>query len=78
VVLMVFGVVWAGVAVWWYLGELKGIRGRLRMEVAMGFGDERLPFCFSCGYDLRGSGEGRCPECGGDVTGGRHLLPRSR
>ena len=30
--------------------------------------DEPPPVCLTCGYDLRGSTSGRCPECGQSFT----------
>lgn len=47
-----------------YSGSLKRIRAVIRSEIAKAFEGKRAPFCFSCGYDLRGSADGLCPECG--------------
>ncbi len=52
------------VAVVDYLGSLRRTRMAMRGEIVAGFRDQRPPFCFECGYDLRGSDAGRCPECG--------------
>jgi hypothetical protein len=53
------------VALYWL--QMKRVRRLMRAEIAAMLKGERPPFCFGCGYDLRGSGEGRCPECGLDV-----------
>jgi hypothetical protein len=46
---------------------------RLRRRIAERLAAERelgrLPACLQCGYDLRGTAGGRCPECGTPVEG---------
>jgi hypothetical protein len=47
-----------------YLWQMDGLRTTMRRTIAEGFSGQRLPFCFECGYDLRGSKNLQCPECG--------------
>jgi hypothetical protein len=47
--------------------QLARVRSIMRRVIADGFRGERMPFCFKCGYDLRGLASIRCPECGSDV-----------
>jgi hypothetical protein len=61
------------VAVVIYQLQLKQLRRLMREELAKGFHGTRPPFCFSCGYDLRGTTGWHCPECGQGV-----LTPRRR
>lgn len=37
-----------------YLNQMAGVRRHAGVE----------PFCLYCGYDMRGTPSGRCPECG--------------
>ncbi len=37
-----------------YLNQMVGTRLHMGVE----------PFCLHCGYDMRGTPSGRCPECG--------------
>ncbi|UCD74729.1 MAG: hypothetical protein JSV91_13195 [Phycisphaerales bacterium] len=43
------------------------IRSMLRLQIMRELAGERLPACLRCHYDLRGSTESRCPECGAPV-----------
>jgi hypothetical protein len=65
-----YAVVVCGVAVGLYFLQLRRVRRLMRREIAVAFRGERPPFCFGCGYDLRGSGAGRCPECGRAIVRG--------
>jgi hypothetical protein len=56
--------------VWYYLRQIGDLRGRMREQIAIEFSGRRPPFCFGCGYDLRGSGGETCPECGARADGG--------
>lgn len=47
-----------------YHRQLKTVRRIMRHEIALGFQGQRPPFCFACGYDLRGSTAVTCTECG--------------
>jgi len=58
------------VAVWFYVLQLRRLRIELRKEVAERFRGQRPPFCFECGYDLRGLTMPSCPECGKPVVAG--------
>jgi len=51
-----------GLRVWLILGL---IRRSLREQLSA----RGVPICVECGYDLRGSETGRCPECGTRRTG---------
>lgn len=55
---------------WFYHQQLSVLRSFVRLEIAKAFSGERPPFCFRCGYDLRGSKEAACPECGKAVETG--------
>jgi len=43
------------------------LRRYLRVQLAAA----GIPICIHCGYDLRGSPSGRCPECG-ELAGAAH------
>ena len=43
---------------------LRHVRRIMRGTIIEGFAGQRPPFCFRCGYDLRGIHDGSCPECG--------------
>jgi hypothetical protein len=58
----------ASAAAAYYLTQLHGLRRLMRAEIATGFHNQRPPFCFHCGYDLRASAALRCPECGHETT----------
>jgi hypothetical protein len=58
----------AAVASGLYFLQLGRIRRAMRKEIAAAFRGRQPPFCMRCGYDLRGSGSGRCPECGSDFS----------
>jgi hypothetical protein len=64
-----YGFYRAHVSIWLLAGLtaiyplLKTVRLGRRMLQA------RRGLCFACGYDLRGSGGGACPECGREVSG---------
>jgi hypothetical protein len=51
-----------------YLYQISRVRRVTRRAIADALDGERPPFCFACGYDLRGSDAVRCPECGGAVA----------
>jgi hypothetical protein len=59
----------AGIATGLYGYQLARVRGVMRRAIADGFRGKRMPFCFECGYDLRGLDAPRCPECGSPVGG---------
>jgi hypothetical protein len=65
IVAVVFGV-------WFYHQQLSVLRSFVRLEIAKAYSGERPPFCFKCGYDLRGSNEAACPECGKAVERGEN------
>ena len=52
-----------------YQVVLQRVRRAMRTEIAAGFRDQRPPFCFGCGYDLRAFSDDRCPECGRPILG---------
>jgi len=54
-------------AVGLYLFQIARLRVAVRNELARRFSGRRPPFCFSCGYNLRGTRGAFCPECGGKV-----------
>lgn len=50
-------------------GSITGIvqiffRRPLQLEIRKRLVEKGIPICISCGYDLRGQIEPRCPECG--------------
>lgn len=47
-----------------YQFTLLRVRAALRYTVMKAYRGERVPFCFNCGYDLRGVDSEHCPECG--------------
>ena len=53
-----------------YARQLSRVRTAMRTVIAEAFRDQRLPFCFHCGYNLRDSTAARCPECGHPVHAG--------
>ncbi len=59
-------VVWMKV----YIVNLSRLRGVIRLEIAKAFRGQKPPFCFSCGYDLRGTTGSACPECGSAISTG--------
>jgi hypothetical protein len=64
-----FVLVEASAAAGLYQVVLRRVRAAMRAEIAAGFLGRRPPFCFGCGYDLRGFSDGRCPECGRPILG---------
>ena len=62
---LLFGMAWLVLAGYFYAVQLRTIRRSMRSEIVRRCHGERLPFCFACGYDLRGGTPERCPECGG-------------
>ena len=56
------------VAVPFYSFQLSRLRVELRKEIAKSFRGKQPPFCFGCGYDLRGANSTSCPECGQPVV----------
>lgn len=45
-------------------GAFWGFRSRMRRCLREDLVLRGIPVCVPCGYDLRGQGEPRCPECG--------------
>ncbi|MHC4990328.1 MAG: hypothetical protein ACYTGC_05045 [Planctomycetota bacterium] len=56
-----------------YLLQVRRIRGHIRREIIEQLAGERPPFCFGCGFDLRGTDAEQCPECGAPTV----LPPKS-
>jgi hypothetical protein len=52
------------IAVAMYALQISRLRVAMRQTIADAFQDDRPPFCFECGYDLRASKDEKCPECG--------------
>ncbi len=46
------------------VGQFWLWRGHIRSHVRQKLLEAGVPVCLSCGYDLRGQVEPRCPECG--------------
>jgi hypothetical protein len=57
-------------AAMFYHRQLTTLRSFMRLEIAKAFEGQRPPFCFRCGYDLRGSTQAACPECGKPIEPG--------
>jgi hypothetical protein len=51
-----------------YALQLARLRVLVRKSIADALRGERPPFCFACGYDLRGSDAACCPECGQTIA----------
>lgn len=47
-----------------YQVQMQSVRRSMRTTLIEALGNDRMPFCLACGYDMRGSPSGRCPECG--------------
>ena len=60
IVSSIMALMWLGIIVWSVWLTRARIRRRLREMLIL----EGFPICGPCGYDLRGSTEPRCPECG--------------
>ena len=60
-----------------YLG-LVFWRARMRRILREDLNDLGIRICLSCGYELRGQGEPRCPECGTAFAPKRHSAQSSR
>ena len=56
-----------------YQYQIARIRISLRAQIKDSLAGERLPACLRCHYDLRGTTESRCPECGAPV-----VVPRNK
>lgn len=72
--LATFIVTFVFLAIRFYLGDLENLRKIIRTEIAAAFKGQRLPFCFSCGYDFRNLAGNVCPECGHPVSQGKSSL----
>jgi len=68
--LILSGIIELVFAVIFYRQQLKVFRSFVRLEIAKAFEGQRPPFCFGCGYDLRGSTQSACPECGKPIEPG--------
>ena len=47
-----------------YILQLSRLRTVMRKTIIAELHGRRPPFCFACGYDLRGNDAAVCPECG--------------
>lgn len=47
-----------------YQFRILQIRSQLRRFLKDAFKGERLPMCIECGYDMHGTSQDHCPECG--------------
>jgi peptidoglycan/LPS O-acetylase OafA/YrhL len=56
----------------WYGGFRAFVREPMRKRLRASLRSHGLLLCIHCGYDLRGVGESRCPECGDAFTKPQH------
>jgi hypothetical protein len=66
--IFLFTMALAGLCLYQY--QLRRLRTAMRRAIQDGFAGQRPPFCFGCGYDLRGVRSDACPECGSPLAGG--------
>ncbi len=64
----VYPILGAGAAAAMYLHQLGAIRNDMRRELRSSALQGQRTFCLVCGYDLRGTEESRCPECGAAIA----------
>ena len=55
------------VAVVIHLLQVRQIRLDIRRHIQKAFAGQRSPICLTCGFDLRGTERGVCPECGAGI-----------
>jgi hypothetical protein len=60
-----------------YLWQIRRVRRAMRGEIARAFRGQKPPFCFACGYELRATTGGACPECGSAISTGNAPMSRS-